>query len=181
MITRREFEELYKNYHETILVYCWGKTGNQEDAEDLTQEVFTKALEKVVDYEDEGKAYAWLCKIADWIVLDKVRKKMRRKKGGFQEVSLDGLVDLMNRKEGHENELPIADEGQDLDKHIEKKEIWGFVNELPYVEKRIVYMLTEGKTQEDIGKELELPRTTIEYQIKKIMSKLVKKMEGNLK
>ena len=67
------FGELYRRYVEKIYSYIYYRTGNREDAEDLTARVFQRALKHVPNYEDKGLPFtAWLyrryfTRIAIWV------------------------------------------------------------------------------------------------------------------
>lgn len=73
------FTALYRHYVERIYAYCYRRTGNHADAEDLTGQVFTEALEKFDAYRHEGKAGAWLFTIAHSRLVDYYRKRSHRR------------------------------------------------------------------------------------------------------
>ncbi len=70
------FEELYNHYLPKIYGFLLNRTGQKELAEDLTSEVFAKALANLTKYNDRGIAFsAWLFKIARNTLIDWSRKK----------------------------------------------------------------------------------------------------------
>lgn len=79
------FVTLYRRYVKRIYAYCFRRVGNHADAEDLTEQVFAEALEKFGDYEERGKAGAWLFSIAHSRVVDYYRRQR-------QDVALDETV-----------------------------------------------------------------------------------------
>lgn len=64
-------EEIYNEYHDKVLAYIRGKVNNNEDAEDITSDVFLKVQKKLAEY-DEGKATVstWVYTIARNSVID---------------------------------------------------------------------------------------------------------------
>ncbi|MFW5943193.1 MAG: RNA polymerase sigma factor [Chloroflexota bacterium] len=69
------FAALYRRYVKRIYAYCYRRVGNAADAEDLTEQVFTEALEKFDAYEEQGRAGAWLFTIAHSRVVDFYRRE----------------------------------------------------------------------------------------------------------
>jgi RNA polymerase sigma-70 factor (ECF subfamily) len=62
---RVAFGELYSRYVARIYNYVYYRTGNHQEAEDLTSRVFFKALAHIGNYTDRGVPFsAWLYRIA---------------------------------------------------------------------------------------------------------------------
>lgn len=73
------FAQIYEENFEKIFRYIAIKIGNQMEAEDLTQQVFMKALKAISSYKWKDVPFsAWLYKIAHNQVVDYIRKKSRR-------------------------------------------------------------------------------------------------------
>lgn len=82
------FGELYERYVERIYNYVYYRTGNQYDAEDLTERVFMRALRHIGNYTDRGLPFsAWLYRIAHNLVANWHRDNSRRR-----EIPLDDVV-----------------------------------------------------------------------------------------
>ncbi len=65
------FDELYRRYVGSVYRYLCVHADAKEDAEDLTQQVFLKALKNLPKYEDRGLPFsAWLFRIARNAVID---------------------------------------------------------------------------------------------------------------
>lgn len=58
------YSRLIEKYQDRIYNVCWRLCGNVEDARDLTQDVFLKALEAVRRFEQRSQFYTWLYRIA---------------------------------------------------------------------------------------------------------------------
>jgi len=68
------YGELYDMYIERIYRFLYIKVGRREDAEDLAQTVFLKALENMPRYKDMGYPFSsWLYRIASNAVIDYYR------------------------------------------------------------------------------------------------------------
>jgi RNA polymerase sigma-70 factor (ECF subfamily) len=79
------FTQLYDTYFDRIYRYIYVRLRRQDEAQDLTQEVFIKALKAIESYKVGKTPFAsWLFRIAHNQVIDHVRK---HKKG--IETSLD--------------------------------------------------------------------------------------------
>ncbi len=85
---KEAFGELYGRYHDKIYNYIYYRTGNAEDAEDLTAKVFMRAMQHIGNYEDKGVPFsAWLYRIAHNLVANWHRDNSRR-----QILSLDDIA-----------------------------------------------------------------------------------------
>lgn len=70
------FEPLYQRYKERIYRYLFLRVRREEDAADLTQQVFLKALSALPSYRERGVPFAaWLFRIAHHTASDTYRRK----------------------------------------------------------------------------------------------------------
>lgn len=77
---KEAFGELYERYLTKIYNYIYYRTGNSQDAEDLTAKVFYRAMSHIGHYEDKGVPFqAWLYRIAHNLVANFHRDQGRRK------------------------------------------------------------------------------------------------------
>jgi RNA polymerase sigma-70 factor (ECF subfamily) len=82
----RIFGEVYERYVRRIYTYIYYRTGNHEDAEDLTSRVFQKAYVHLPRYENQGLPFsAWLYRIAHNIVANWYRDQSRKKVVGLDD------------------------------------------------------------------------------------------------
>ena len=78
-INQEAFGELYQRYVDRIYNYIYYRTGNVEDAEDLTARTFQRALSHIIRYEDKGLPFsAWLYRIARNLVSNWHRDQSKR-------------------------------------------------------------------------------------------------------
>jgi RNA polymerase sigma-70 factor (ECF subfamily) len=72
------FGELYERHRDGIYRFCLARTGSIPDAEDLTADVFVKALRSLERYEQRGTPFiAFLYRIARNAAIDRARSRRR--------------------------------------------------------------------------------------------------------
>jgi RNA polymerase sigma-70 factor (ECF subfamily) len=69
------FRSLYEQYARPVYRYLYSKVGDQTDAEDLTSQVFLKALEGLSEFRNQGGFRGWLFSIAYSQAMDYYRKR----------------------------------------------------------------------------------------------------------
>jgi RNA polymerase sigma-70 factor, ECF subfamily len=73
------FGELYRRYYDLVFRYCRRRLFPREAAEDLTAEVFLKAVEKFDGFRGDERAFrAWLYRLATNCANEHLRKRSRR-------------------------------------------------------------------------------------------------------
>lgn len=81
------FGEIYRRYVERIFNYIYYRTGNRDEAEDLTARTFHRAMKHMPNYEDKGVPFsAWLYRIARNLVANWHRDQSRRQMVSYEEV-----------------------------------------------------------------------------------------------
>ena len=86
--------ELYNLHVHRIYQYVRYRTGDDQTAEDITAEVFLRAIESLGSYTDQGAPFiAWLYRIAHARIVDLWRSSKRRQTAPLDDPLLqDGLV-----------------------------------------------------------------------------------------
>jgi RNA polymerase sigma-70 factor (ECF subfamily) len=72
------FNEMVDQYGKKIYHMIYNLVSNKEDAEDLTQNVFTKIYEKLPSFKGESNIYSWIYRIAYNEAMDFHRSKRRK-------------------------------------------------------------------------------------------------------
>ena len=75
----RAFEELIRQYDQSVLRLALHLTGSPDDAQDIYQDAFLKAYKSVGNFRFECSFYTWLYRIVTNLCLDHLRKKQVRK------------------------------------------------------------------------------------------------------
>jgi RNA polymerase sigma-70 factor (ECF subfamily) len=115
----RRFAELYENNFERVYAFVARRVRHREEAEDLTSEVFQRALAKLDRYEWRGLPFrAWLYRIAANAIADRAHRAAR------------------------EAELPsdLTDDAAGLEEIEEGARLFRMVGDLPADQRRVVVM-----------------------------------------
>lgn len=84
--------QLIDEYYQGLYRYAYRLSGSSADAEDLTQEAFRKAIDRLPQLRDPERAKAWLFRILRNAYLHRVRDARRHRS-----VPLDAVGDLPER------------------------------------------------------------------------------------
>jgi RNA polymerase sigma-70 factor, ECF subfamily len=107
---KEAFGELYERYLTKIYNYIYYRTGNAQDAEDLTAKVFYRAMSHIQNYEDKGVPFqAWLYRIAHNLVANFHRDQSRRKV-----IPLDDYIAHSLRSEAPDKQTEATEEQEML-------------------------------------------------------------------
>jgi len=130
---RRRFVELYERHFERVYAFALRRTGRREEAEDVTSEVFHRALSNIEKFEWRGAPFAaWLFQIAANEISNR-RQRAARERGTAT------------------TEEPEAkDPGADEIEH--RARIFRLVDTLPEAQRRVVKMrFAEEKSIREIA------------------------------
>lgn len=72
-----DIEELYNRYFKTVYKYIFSISQNKHIAEELTQETFFKALQKIDSFQGKCDIRIWLCQIGKNTYYDYLRKNKK--------------------------------------------------------------------------------------------------------
>lgn len=75
--TEEQFAEMLAKYERLVYTLCYRMTGNFFDAQDLTQDTFLSAYQRLSDFNGEHEQ-AWICRIAVNKCLDYQKSAARR-------------------------------------------------------------------------------------------------------
>jgi len=71
----KSFEEIYRTYFDPVYRFALSLTRDADQAEEITQETFFKALRSLDTYRGESAIQTWLCAIAKNVFLSQQRRK----------------------------------------------------------------------------------------------------------
>lgn len=93
-VDRDAFGALYEIHFDKIFNYIFYRVGNRYDAEDLTAQVFMRALHHIQDFEYTGVPYsAWLYRIARNLLANWYRDTSRRRTIPIEKSRYDKVID----------------------------------------------------------------------------------------
>jgi len=65
---------VYERFKRPVLGLCFRMLGNEEDAKDMTSDVFIKALDNIRQYDADRPFFPWLYRMARNLCIDHIRK-----------------------------------------------------------------------------------------------------------
>ena len=74
----RAFQKVFDLYKDRVYSLCRHMSGNAEDAEDLTQDVFVRAWQKLGSFRGDSQFSTWLHRLAVNVILQDRRTRGRR-------------------------------------------------------------------------------------------------------
>ncbi len=98
-----EFAILYRRYLPRVYRYLYFKTGNPDDAEELTSQVFLAALEAMPGYDHRGMFSTWLFSIARRKAADHYRRQYTHSRFIESSITSDPEDDQLTLAIAHEN------------------------------------------------------------------------------
>lgn len=138
---RRAFERLYRSHVDRVFSLCVRMVGSRERAEELTQDVFVRAWEKLGTFRGDAQFSTWLHRLAVNVVLNERGAEKRR-----QARQDDGVEDMDTLDTATVRALPVPGLGLDLEAAIAALP--------PGARKVFVLHDVEGYTHEEIGEML---------------------------
>jgi len=72
---REDLGHIYQLYSRRVFALCLRMTGNVDEAEDLTQQVFLQLYKKLDTFRGESSLYTWLHRLAVNVVLMRLRER----------------------------------------------------------------------------------------------------------
>ena len=128
----KSFEELYFRYRKPLYGYLNNMLmGNQSEADEVFSETWTRVIDKLPKYRDDGKFSAWLFRMAKNIFIDRLRRSHPERFVAIEDENMAELPD--DNAFSPERELGASDTG---------KAIMTAINQLPKEQKE-VFMLRE--------------------------------------
>lgn len=138
---RRAFERLYRAHVDRVFSVCVRMVGDRARAEELTQDAFVRAWEKLGTFRGEAQFGTWLHRLAVNVVLND-----RETEGRRRDRHDEGIEDMDTIATGDVRPLPVPGLSLDLEEAIAALP--------PGAKKVFVLHDVEGYTHEEIGEML---------------------------
>ena len=166
------FGELYDRYYSQIFGYVFRRTASIEIAQDVTSEVFFKALKNLGQFRWRGTPFpSWLYRIATHEIANYFRKN---KHGQFCLKEVSNSISLSNPSA--ETELIEAE--AELKRHEEFLTLHQNISKLPVKYQEVIALrFFENKQVKEIGEILGKRKGTIKSLLHRGLEKLRKLME----
>ncbi len=159
------FDEIVERYQHKIYGYVKRLVGNETDAEDITQEVFLKALNSLRTFREESSLQTWLFRIATNLCRDVHRRRQREK----------GWLPLWRQPDGEEcsgeeSPLEIPDYRHDPERLLLREELSELltqaIDRLPIAMREVLVLHDmESMSYEEIAHALGIPLGTVKSRL----------------
>ena len=132
--------ELVELYRRPLFSFILSMTEGREDAEEVFQEVWFKAIRSLSSYKSKS-FISWLFRITRNLIIDRARKKKPDR--SLQEPLHDGenTVELLDTIQDDANQMPSSG----MDNQTLAKSIKHAVNQLPSEQKEVFIMRTDAE------------------------------------
>ena len=171
------FGVLVQRYQDRVFNAILRMCGNRDDAEELCQEAFVKALENLNRFREDSRFYTWLFRIAANLTISR-----RRRGGRVRFHSLDGPVghdeesprprDML--PDGRENDPAEAVAQEDVHERV-LEELAGLDDEFRAV---VVMRDVEGMNYDEIAEVLKIPHGTVKSRLYRARLLLQERLQG---
>ncbi len=156
----QKFAVLYDKYYEQIFRFIYQRLDDKEQAFDVTQQVFVKALEKLPKYEYKGVPFSsWLYRIASNEVINLFRAEKAKHTVNIDSVNIYGIVEEIQETK--------------IDEYHDK--IVGIISELPEDELQLIEMrFFEKRSFKEIAEILQITENNAKVKTYRVIDKLKK-------
>lgn len=157
---RADFLAYYNQYKDKIYTYFWYRVGfNQALAEDLTSEVFIKALKNFDTYDQDRPFQAWIYKIAQNHLINHYKTSNR-------ETELIEAIEVPRR------------EGEAIEAKLELERVMEHIHELNrYHQEVLLLRFVEGLDNQEIAAVLDKDEGAVRTQISRALEELRKRIK----
>lgn len=151
-----EFENVYRLHSGMVFNLALFYTRNNEDAEEITQDVFLKIYEKHAGFRGDAELKTWIYRITVNRCLDVLKSKKSKKKAPWEfRISTEQLP--VNLIQSHDNPLKTIESKQAINELME------CIHQLPPDQRDVVLLLKiEGLTQQETAEILQRSPKAIE-------------------
>lgn len=167
----RLFGVLYERYRTRTFALAFGMTGQREQAEDLTQEIFLRVYERLNTFHGEAKFATWFYRIALNQCLNHCRNERRRHRtvANPEDDQATVLVELRVVEQADANLLR---------KEIQRQLRSAILSLKPEVRVLLLLKEIEGLSYEEIAERLECSPGTVASRLSRGRRLLARKLES---
>ncbi|MCZ4695182.1 sigma-70 family RNA polymerase sigma factor [Ancylomarina euxinus] len=163
--TKAQFE-IYKLYYKAMYNSCLRILNHTQEAEDVMQEAFLSAFDKINSYKGEVSFGAWLKRIVVNKALDYLKKNK------IDSLPLDEKINQLSEEEDQNKTIEIENSVEDIKKAIEQ---------LPSGYRIVLNLyLIEAYDHEEIGEILNISASTSRSQYNRAKKKLIQILQNSM-
>ena len=167
------FHTIYEEHSNMVFNLALQYVQNNEDAEDITQEVFVKLYQNVGKFDSsQASIKTWIYRIAINHSLDFLKAKKAKKRFGFITSLFNAASNEPIVEAAHFNHPGVAAE----DKEALQK-IYTYINELPDTQRTaFILVRLEDKNQKEVAEIMETSVKAVESLLQRAKQSLQKKI-----
>jgi RNA polymerase sigma-70 factor (ECF subfamily) len=168
---KRAFEQIVLEFEKSVYKFCFRFFGNEEDAMDVTQEVFIKVYRALPNFEGRSSLKTWLYRIASNTCLTLASKKKKEKESFLKSIVKWWTEDKSETPET----LSIEQENREQIKRIVNQKISKLSENyrIPLILKDI-----EGMPIDRIAEVLDIPSGTVKSRINRGRKQLQESLQA---
>jgi RNA polymerase sigma-70 factor, ECF subfamily len=164
------YGELVERHQRRLLGLLLHACGSHELAEDLAQETFARAYQKLHLFEGRSSFYTWLCRVAVNLLANERRRKR---------------IENQTQREGFDIALSASGENSTAEQQVERDELRQCVRAaiaMLDVERRAVLLLRDfdGMDYDQIAETLEIPIGTVRSRLHRARLELKSILENRI-
>lgn len=164
---RAAFHALVDRHAKMMFRVALSLSHNRADAEDAVQEAFTGAYRGLAKFDGRASVKTWLTQI----LIRQSAKQWHRSKRSRQSLSLD----TTERPDADER-LSVPSESEGVDRRMD---LMSVIHGLPEDHRQVILLReVEGKSYDEMARELGVPRGTVESRLHRARLALRQKLTG---
>lgn len=140
-----QYEYLVSRYHIGLIIHCERLVGDRHTAEDIAQDAFIKAFERLAEFDDKKSRFStWLYKIATHKAIDYLRSQKRRTPSeDIEKLATVATPDYAAQEQHRQVRDAVAQLQPPTHRHVVEAYYW------------------QGKTYQQIADEMSVPINTV--------------------
>jgi RNA polymerase sigma-70 factor (ECF subfamily) len=153
------FEQLFHKYQERVYSTAYRMMNNQEDAQDLTQEIFLRAYQRISKFDFRAAFSTWLYRLAVNLCIDELRKQKR----SVNAMPLERVASQADASTPEDHAI-----SSDRERHV-----WEAINSLKEKDRAVVILRDiEGLSYKEIAEVLKCSLGRVKSRIHEARQKL---------
>ena len=164
------FAVLYQRYRAKTFALAYGMTGQREQADDLTQDIFLRVYQRLNTFQGHAKFSTWFYRISLNCCLNYCRhERSSTRLTSTAETTLPMLVEVRRTEEAHEALLR-----QEVQQQIKM----ALLSLKPQLRMLLILKEIEGLSYDEIAERLECSTGTIASRLSRARQLLARKLES---
>lgn len=153
---QQTFRDIVLEYQDRVYSQAYRMLGNQEDAEEATQDIFMNIHRALEDFRGDSKLSTWIYRITSNVCISRLRKKQLSMRSMDEQLDDDGftLGDLIPDKHSdHSAELESAETAELIREQVKQlPPDWAMAISLFHF---------DDKSYEEIADIMDIPKATV--------------------